>query len=416
MRQRKGWHPAHWLDSPHRLGFVAAALVMSAAALGWLAIWLHGPALALPPVTAHSLAFVFGFLPLFFAGFLFTVGPRWRGLPVDDAAMRKRTRALRWPIALQAGAWLAWWPLLALAGRGAAALALAIAAAGWTGIVILLWRELRQPAPRRSGALLAAALAYGLGAAGLWLAVGALVAAQDALLQRLPAPALWAFVGGVFAAVATRLLPLESMLGAAHGAAPPAWAVPTLLGTALAAGASAAAHAAPDATLAVVLAGLLAGAAAVSALIAARWLRRQPPRAHLVAMLQVGWLWWTLALALQAAAMAFAAAGRPGLLGAAPLHALALGWMGSTLFAMASRVAGAFSGQRQTADASAWWLFGLVQAAALARVTAALWPPATPALGTLAASAWALAALGWLLIYGRWLGLPRPTPKVQRGT
>lgn len=395
---------------------------MAASASGWAGVWWTVPPLALPAVTAHALLFVFGFLPLFFAGFLFTTGPRWRGLPVNVDAMRARTRSLLWPVLLLAGAWLAWWPLLWLGRPGGIAPVLALAAAAWTAIVGLLWREVRHPAPRRSGALTAATAACTVGSLWLWLAVAAVAVGHNDLLHHLPTPALWTFIGGVFAAAVSRLLPLGAMLESADGARPRAWAVPALLASALTAGALAAALPAPGALVATLLASALTGAAAISALIAWRWLRQQRLRAHLVAMLQVGWLWWTLALALQAAAMWLAAAGRPGLLGAAPLHALALGWMGSTLFAMASRVAGAFSGQRQAANPVAWRLFGLVQAAALARVAAALWPPAAQPLGTLAACAWALAAVGWLLVYAHWLGLPAPvpkppkTPKRQRGT
>ena len=77
------------------------------------------------------------------------------------------------------------------------------------------------------------------------------------------------------------------------------------------------------------------------------------------------------------------------------------------IFAMASRVAGAFGGQAQAANLVAWRLFALVQAAALARVAAALWPGLAGWLTPFAAAAFAVAAVGWLVVYGRWLGLPR---------
>ena len=48
-----------------------------------------------------------------------------------------------------------------------------------------------------------------------------------------------------------------------------------------------------------------------------------------------------------------------------------------------------------------------VQAAAVLRVGAALWPAGEAWLTPLAAAAWAVAACGWALRYGGWLGRPR---------
>jgi uncharacterized protein involved in response to NO len=77
------WRPQWLLAAPHRLGFFAAALVLAASALWWLAVLTLRlvPAAALPwaisPALAHSTLMAFGFMPLFFSGFLFTAGPKW---------------------------------------------------------------------------------------------------------------------------------------------------------------------------------------------------------------------------------------------------------------------------------------------------------------------------------------------------
>ena len=424
------WQARRLLASPHRIGFAAAAAVMAASALGWLALllWPVAPdGAALPPASiAHALAFVFGFMPLFFAGFLFTVGPRWLGLRMDDARYAMLARRVRVPLAVYALAWVAWWPawLAAVLGDASAlprpatalpATLLLVASAAWSAIVAQLARLLadagRHPDAESSPQLRAAALAATLGAALLW-AAGFAAARGDALaLHAIATAALWIFCGGVFASASHRMLPLDAMadrpaLEARH----PLWLLALMGGTlalqAIDAVAAAAWWPLPAAWHA--LQALAAtGAVALLAPIAWRWARRQRLGWQLPAMLHAGFVWLVAAIALQATAHAMAAAGRPGALGAAPVHALALGWMGSTIFAMASRVAGAFGGQAQAANLVAWRLFALVQAAALARVAAALWPGLAGWLTPFAAAAFAVAAVGWLVVYGRWLGLPR---------
>jgi uncharacterized protein involved in response to NO len=81
-----GWRWRHVLLAPHRLAFLLATLVLVASALWWALVQLDrsglGPALpwALSPSLVHATLMTFGFMPLFFAGFLFTAGPRWLGV------------------------------------------------------------------------------------------------------------------------------------------------------------------------------------------------------------------------------------------------------------------------------------------------------------------------------------------------
>jgi uncharacterized protein involved in response to NO len=88
----------------------------------------------------------------------------------------------------------------------------------------------------------------------------------------------------------------------------------------------------------------------------------------------------------------------------AALHAYALGFLGTLLLAMASRVTCGQAGRAVVADRFLWVLFLLLQAAVLARVAWSLWPAGAAWLLPAAAGAWAVVALGWLLRYGRWLG------------
>src|SRR6187431_3002067 len=85
-----GWRFEHLFNAPHRLAFTAAAAVLALSGLWWATAVLsssEGLAVrwALSPPLAHSVVMTFGFMPLFFTGFLFTAGPRWLSLPPVEA-------------------------------------------------------------------------------------------------------------------------------------------------------------------------------------------------------------------------------------------------------------------------------------------------------------------------------------------
>ncbi|MEZ0309012.1 MAG: NnrS family protein [Ramlibacter sp.] len=103
-----GWHWRRLLLAPHRLGFFLAMVVLAASAVWWAAVqwsrlgWLPPIGFALSPTLLHSAVMVFGFIPLFFAGFLFTAGPRWLGVEGPSAG------AIAPMLLAQAAGWLLW--------------------------------------------------------------------------------------------------------------------------------------------------------------------------------------------------------------------------------------------------------------------------------------------------------------------
>lgn len=414
------WRFGQLFAAPHRLAFAAGTLMLVLTSLWWALAnlsWTEGLAVrwALPPATAHSVLMTFGFMPFFFIGFLFTAGPKWLGLPPVPA------RALASPLSAMLAGWLVF--MLAVHGRDAAfgqsvgALGLAAVLAGWLGICHrFITMVAASAAPERVHARLVA-LACGLGAVAL-AAVIAGVARGDAVLVRAATQgALWAFIGLTFAGVSHRMIPFFSAAAVpVLDAWRPLWLLWAFAAVFLGKGVGAAAGALAAETGPAWLAAqgtleLAAGAGFVA--LAIRWGLVQSLRIRLLAMLHLGFTWLGIGLLLEGTAHAIGAAGGPGAaLGLAPLHAYTMGFLGSTLVAMVTRVSCGHGGRTLAADDFVWRLFWVLQlaivtrlAAAFARELSSAW---SIALVCAAAVGWAGVCLTWALRYGHWYGTPRP--------
>lgn len=404
------WRATWLLVAPHRLAFFAAALMLAASALWWATVLLtralgHPLPWAVPPPAAHALLMSQGFIPLFITGFLFTAGPKWLGLPEVSA------RTLLVPVLLM----LLGWALAitgfhlhaALAGSG-----IALVAVGWSRLTLAfftLLRSSRVPDRIHPGAV---AVACAVGALALWLACAALILDLEPLLRSANQLALWGFAATVFATVSHRMIPFFSasalpLLDAWR----PMWLVWVLLGLLgfelLPAVIEPWWWPLPTA-LRWIQVAVEVPAAALLLWLAVRWGLVQSLKIRLLAMLHGGFVWLGLAFALNALSHALMALSDNQLsLGLAPQHALTMGYLGATLFAMATRVSSGHGGRPLAADNMAWALYWLLQAAVLLRVLAALWPTMTTSFTLMAVLAWATATVGWAVRYGAWFGRPR---------
>ena len=414
-RRAPPWRLRWLFAAPHRLAFAAAALVLAASAAWWaLAMLARWAGWAWPwnlaPAHAHGLVMGFGFTPLFFAGFLFTAGPKWLGMPpVAASALWGPVRAM-----------LAGWGVFLLGVHaptpGVApllgALGLAAVAGGWSALVWRFARLVRvSPVADRVHATCIAAAAA-LGALLLAAAAGAMLTGRVAMLRPLVLVGLWGFVGVVYVTVAHRMIPFFT---AAALPALDAWRPQWLLVVFVASMVAQAVFAALEA-LAWPLPAWAWGAMAVLEAplalllfaLAVRWGLVQGLRHRLLAMLHLGFVWLGIAFALSALSHALLAATGGSLsLGLAPLHAYTMGFLGSILVAMVTRVSCGHSGRVLAADDLVWGAFLVLQAAVVLRVAGALWPAAAAPLTAAAALVWALVMVGWALRYGRWYGQPR---------
>ena len=205
-RLDRRWRPRYLMLAPHRLGFFLAMLLLMASGLWWALVQIDrvSGALALPygvaPSLVHAAVMTFGFMPLFFAGFLFTAGPKW--LHVEPWPVSR----VMPPLLLQAGGWLVWlaggsWGLLvALAGCAVAFLGLA-----WMTVLFIRLVQRSTLQDRLHARAIAAACLVGcvcIAALGLSLAGG-----RGDLARAWVLTGLWGFVAAVFVVVAHRMIP-----------------------------------------------------------------------------------------------------------------------------------------------------------------------------------------------------------------
>lgn len=405
------WRPSTVMAAPHRLGFFLAMVVLVAASVWWLLVQadrVHGVLglrAAVAPTLTHAVVMVFGFMPLFFSGFLFTAGPKWLHVEGYD------TPRLLPPLALQAAGWLLWLAGASL-GLGLAVAGLALACAGLGWMYGLFWRLIvASPLADRVHAM-----AVGVGGlvgtlclAGIGIA---LLADQPALALALVRTALWGCIVVTFVAVAHRMIPFFT-----SGVLPmievwrPFWVLWLMLGVAafevLAVWVDYAAPSAsawPGWTLFVIVVETLAGG--VLLWLAVVWGLVQSLKIRLLAMLHVGFTWLGLALLYSAASQGLWLATGQAVLGLGALHALSMGFLGSLTLAMVTRVSCGHSGRALVADNPVWVLFWLLQLATGVRLLAAV--QGMPGwLTLLAALLWTAVVTAWALRYARWYGTPR---------
>lgn len=400
------WRLSHLLLAPHRLGFFLAMCLLLASGLWWALVQVDrstgwpGLGYAVSPTLTHGALMTLGFIPLFFAGFLFTAGPKWLGVKGPEASDLVSSSVL------QAAGWLLWLAgahtHLAMAVLGVSFAALGLGLQTWRFVGLLRASAL---ADRVHAKVVAVAAGVGVFSV-VGIAVATAVGEVDLSLAFVLS-GLWGFVVPTYLAVAHRMIPfftssavpmvhawrpfwvLWVMLGAATLELVAIW-MPALIGSP-----------ARGWMLFQGLAELSAGGVLIWLGVA--WGLVQSLKVRLLAMLHLGFVWLGLSFVLAGASELLGLqAGVPALaLGA--LHALTMGCLGSLLLAMVTRVACGHSGRPLVADNLMWGLFWALQMATLLRIAGAL--QQAPA-GVLLAAAllWAGVMLLWGLRLMGWFG------------
>lgn len=381
--------PALMASAPHRLMFFVGATAVIVSMLWWAcsltASYLgHAfPASPVPAGWAHAVLAQYGMLPPFIFGFLLTVFPRWMGQPALRRGQYVPVFAGLFP-----GYLLAHVGLLDL--KPVLILGLALMLAGWIAGLVALGGVLARNGARDRHAL-SCFTALVLGACGL-AAFGAFV---------LGAPWQFAYFSiriGTFAllvpiyfTVCHRMIPFFSSnaVRVEYRMFRPAWSLPVLWALLLA-------HLLLD--LRHQQDWLWLADLPLAVFFLAHWLGWQPwkcLRPGLLAVLYIASAWLWIAFALYAAQSLLAYFDFGFLFLRAPAHALTVGFFGSMLVAMVTRVTQGHSGRPLEMGRIPWLTFCLLQVVVLLRLYAEI--------SSVAPRWWMIAAFGWLLAFLPWV-------------
>jgi uncharacterized protein involved in response to NO len=382
------------LAAPHRTLFFTGLLGLLLASAWWalhlVARQSGAPLFALvlqpAPLWAHAWLMLFAVFPTIFFGFLFTVFPRWMNGALITRLEYGLTAAL---FAAGTALWLAGtflgrpWLLAGCIATGAGLLL-------GTAALLRVLLGAAQVVSHAVAALLALcvqAVALGCFAAGIWRQ-------DDFMLHFAVRTSLWGGLLPVFFAVCHRMIPFFSQ-SAIKDYVPwrPTWILTSVIALAysrLAAGVIGWLWLLPWLDLALL---------ACTLACAVRWTSRQARGNALLWTLYAGCAWLPVAVLLQLARdSAFVLSGEWAL-GRAPVHSLGMGFFGSMLLAMVTRVTMGHSGRPLRMDRITLACFMALQVAVASRVLSeVVQSPAAVQLFLLGS------VLIWLAAIGVWTG------------
>jgi uncharacterized protein involved in response to NO len=388
--------------APHRLAFLTGSVNLLALALWWLwqlaSLHFGAPALPqgnIPAALLHGPAMLFLIFPPFAFGFLLTVFPRWMGFPDLNARDFGPVSGLlaAGSAIFQAGIWL---------GNGGTLLAgFGMLAFGW---LVGMQRLARVLAANRAddrplcwhGWSAFAALAFGL--AGLLLEIVFLVTLDSRAWQAGNRLGLSGFVLPLFLTVAHRMVPFfTASVVTDYVPWRPYWLLGAMWPLLLAQVIGKLGH----------LDLLASSACAVLSLLTGLTLWKWWPRAKtpgLLVVLFLSFAWAPAGFAMDAAL----ALGLP--LGRAPDHALFLGFAGSLIVSMVTRVTQGHSGRALEMPLVAWLAFWAMQLTAALRIAAALMNELALPL-VLASALFAFGLAPWVIRHTKIYASPRSDGK-----
>ena len=378
--------------APHRMMMFGGAVQLVTVLLYWsidlvgryTGLW-PAPMTTIPGIFAHAFLMLYTLFPFFIFGFLMTTYPRWMSGP--------QVPLLRYQAAfllLAVGVVLFYFGLFFF--RAIAVAGVALLLAGYSIALHSLWRVYRQAQARDTFYETCLNAALSAGAFGVAAYLAWLVSDNPFWLQSSLQAGLWWFLLPVAVTVSHRMIPFFSVCVL------PDYQVYQ-----------------PKFTLLPMLA-LLAVHGLLELLALTRWLWlvdfpmlllallhtwqwrfRRAFAVRLLAILHVAFAWLSIAFTLYVInSLALFFKFGP-VLGRAPLHAIAIGFLLSITLAMASRVTLGHSGRELQADTTTWVLFWGFSGVAILRIVAE-WPSGAH-FNLLAALAWLLIAAVWVAKY-----------------
>lgn len=391
--------------APHRfMFFVGASNVLMA--MLWWTVWLLDarfqwftmPQPAIPAGWMHAIIMQYQVLPPFMFGFLLTVFPRWMNLPPLS----------RWHY-VPVGAGLFGGQLLTLIGLFGFPHLLHIGllqtTVGWIAgslfLLTLLWKE-----KQTTWHAISCATALSLGLTGLLLVLAYSYTGNARLMFAAIKFGSFGLLLPMYFTVCHRMLPFfASVVIPGYKMVRPLWALVLfwcliLLHLSLELMHGYAWLWLPDIALAVLAASLLW-----------QWRIQKAKAPALLKVLMVGFAWLPIAMSLYAVQSVWFISTGEFILARAPAHALFVGFFGSLLVAMVTRVTQGHSGRPLELGRVAAFAFIVIQITAVLRVVAEVLPDALLWQGV-AGILWLLAFVPWVF-RSSWIYL---TPRVDGQT
>lgn len=378
-------------SAPHRPLFLAGAIAVLlsmtwwAVELTWMRFGLTGwPQPSIPPGWAHAMLIQYGLFPLFMFGFLLTTFPRWLGCP--DLSWKRYI-----PVAgcVFGGYVLAHVGLLNLAWL--LKLGVLLMLVGYLVGVITLAGVLRASVAERKGHARSCLLALSLGCVGLVLFLIFLFGGPGECALLAIKLGTYGVLLPIYFSVMHRMLPFfTGNLIPGYPVIRPAWSMPLVWVLLLA-------HLLLEWRGALGYLWLVdIPLALVFAWHSLSWRPWKAMHPGILAVLHLAFAWLPVAFVLYSVQDVVYAIGGGHILGRAPMHALGIGFFGSMMVAMVTRVTQGHSGRPMQMGKVAWLCFVLLQVVVLLRIYAEL-DKDTYLWLVIAAYGWLVAFLPWVL-------------------
>ncbi|MGE0081314.1 MAG: NnrS family protein [Thiohalomonadaceae bacterium] len=384
--------------APHRVMFFAGVAQLMFAMLLWGVelsaryTGLVAPLQTVIPITwAHAWLMLFGVFTFLMFGFLMTTYPRWMNGPLVPEGTYVRAFAVMVVGALVFYAGLLAGPGMVITGVIVHALGFALGVRG----LYVVYRAVGATRDRRYETQLNVALVLGIVSE---LAFAAWIATDEPwLLQAALRGALWLFLIPVLVLVAHRMLPFfSSSVIPNYTLVQPRWTFPVLW-------ASVAIHFVLE-TFGALQWLFLADVPLLflAAHHSLHWGFRRSLAVRLLAALHIAFAFLSVGLALYVIQSFTLLLTGDLILGRAPLHAIAIGFVAAMVIGMITRVSRGHSGRPLVMDGPDWTAFLLMLGAAVMRIAGdvqaiASSSPVSPNL--LAALAWLAALIPWGIRY-----------------
>ncbi len=392
-KQTSTWH--HLTAAPHRSLFLVGALQGVMTMLWWVLelIGRYGvlgaPTVwSVAPTWAHAFLMIYGFLPLFIFGFLFTTYPNWM-----SGDKIKPSHYIATCLLITIGAVMFYAGLII--DQSIVVYGVATMLVGWCVAFYALQRVLMSAPGKDKRHAKVTSVALGFGCLGVAAYLLWLLTDNWSLLTFSRAAGIWFFLLPIVMTVSHRMIPFfSSKVLDNYVLVRPYWMLWVML-------ACSAGHGILQLLDALPYLWLVDFPLAICALyLSFTWGFLRSFSVSLLAVLHISFAWLSLSMLLYGTQSLMLLLSDDGIMpfGLAPLHALAIGYFASIVLGMASRVTIGHSGRPLVLDNFTWLLFLGFQTAAIARVLA----DTVPAIANYTNHFYLLAGLIWLACFAIW--------------